>query len=196
MSICTYWRRLVGVRTESERQGLGMRTLFAGSVFVHYGQFYVESAGQHEYDLPQMFAGQVNGLCGAAVPGSLFFITGLHTGDVGLTIELHDAPPAVDDVWEEVVEASFRPTTPRVALVQWAGEASWDLDLVDIDYRVRYCASGMREARERDTLLEDEAMLDRYLVQFWPSAPAPDRVIKQTSEIAAYWHGHASGQGR
>jgi hypothetical protein len=40
-----------------------------------------------------------------------------------------------------VVEASFRPATAKVALVQWAGEASWPLPLAPIDYRVRYSAT-------------------------------------------------------
>ncbi|MFE7539229.1 hypothetical protein [Streptomyces platensis] len=30
-------------------------------------------------------------------------------------------------------------------LLQWAGEAAWDLDLTQIDYRVRYCGTGMDE---------------------------------------------------
>lgn len=170
-----------------------MRTLFTGEVHVHYGQVYVESGDELVSELPESFTGQANGLCGAAQPGSLFLITGLHTGDVGFAVELHDGEPPVDDSWEEIVEASFRPTASRVSLVQWAGEASWGLDLAQTDYRVRYCATGMQEAREQDTRLDDEPMFDRYLLQFWPAAPAPDRVVKQTAETAAYWHGYASG---
>jgi hypothetical protein len=36
--------------------------------------------------------------------------------------------------------------------------------------------------------------VDRYLLQFWPdpgAAAEPDRVIRQTSEVAEMWHGHA-----
>ncbi len=29
---------------------------------------------------------------------------------------------------------------------------------------------------------------DAYLLQFWPAAPAPDRILRQTSPRAAYWH--------
>jgi hypothetical protein len=168
-----------------------MRTLFAGEVHVDYGQVYVES-GEQPSGPTESFTGQANGLCGAVEPGSLFLITGLHTGNVGFTVELHDGPPPIDDAWEEVVEVSFRPTAPHIALVQWAGEASWDFDLAEIDYRVRYCATGMQEARDH-TRLDDDPMFDRYLLQFWPSTPAPDRVVKQTTEIAAYWHDDASG---
>ncbi|MGP3977140.1 hypothetical protein ACTWQF_24625 [Streptomyces sp. 8N114] len=35
-------------------------------------------------------------------------------------------------------------------------------------------------------------MLDEYLLQFWPTPPEPDRVVKQTSDSAAYWHRFAS----
>jgi hypothetical protein len=90
-----------------------------------------------------------------------------------------------------VVEASFRPATAKVALVQWAGEASWPLPLAPIDYRVRYSATGMDRARARDTLLAGEPLLDRYLLQFWPALPAPDAVIYETSRCAAYWNAHA-----
>jgi hypothetical protein len=35
---------------------------------------------------------------------------------------------------------------------------------------------------------------DHYLLQFWPAPPAPDRIVKQTSASAAYWHDHAQKQ--
>ena len=82
------------------------------------------------------------------------------------------APP-VDDGWEEVVEVSFAPRSARVALVEWAGTASWPLELERVDYRVRYCATGMEAGRARDTLLEGEPPLDRYLLQFWPARQSP-----------------------
>ncbi|MEU8653577.1 hypothetical protein [Streptomyces sp. NPDC048737] len=142
--------------------------------------------------LREAFAGQSGGLCGAAVPGALWLSTGLHTGDVGFVVEVHDVPPALDPDWEEVVEVSFRPVSERTSLVQWAGEAAWDLDLTRTDYRVRYCARGMDEGRERDTRVSGEPQADSYLLQFWPAPPRPDRVIRQTSQIAAYWHRYAS----
>ena len=168
-----------------------VRTFVRGEVHVHYGQIYVESGADYP-DLMECFAGQANGLCGAAAPGTLYLHTGLHTGGVGFTVEAHESPPALDDAWEEVVEVSFAPHSSSVALVQWAGEASWDLDLSESSYRVRYCATGMDPAHEADTRLDDEPMLDRYLLQFWPAAPSPDRVVRRTSEIADYWHGYAA----
>jgi hypothetical protein len=159
---------------------------------VHYGQIYVESdPDSFGPGLAEAFAGQSAGLCGAATPGALWLSTGLHTGDVGFTVEVHEQAPPLDPVWEDVVEVSFRPASADSALVQWAGEASWDLGLEDTDYRVRYCAQGMDRAGEKDTRLDDEPQLDRYLLQFWPAPPERDRVLRQTSQSAAYWHGYA-----
>ncbi|MFH9044795.1 hypothetical protein ACH4FA_36510 [Streptomyces sp. NPDC017966] len=166
-----------------------MRRPVTGEVHVHYGQIYVESDPDNATpDLSEAFAGQSGGLCGAAVPGALWLRTGLHTGNVGFTVEVHDEAPALDPVWEDVVEVSFRPLSERTSLVQWAGEAVWDLDLARTDYRVRYCARGMDEGRELDTRGDGKPQTDSYLLQFWPAPPSPDRVIRQTSRNAAYWH--------
>lgn len=86
------------------------------------------------------------------------------------------------------------PVSAHSLLMEWAGEASWELDLKEIDYRVRYCAQGMDQANREDTRLGDEPLLDRYLLQFWPAPPEPDRVVRQTTEIAAYWHDFARAQ--
>jgi hypothetical protein len=163
-----------------------MVRLLDDEVEVHYGQIYV-GGELDELELSECFAGQQNGLCGAAVPGCLFLITGLHTGPVGFAVELYDGPPPLDETWEEIVEVSFGPAEP-VALISWAGEQSWPLDLPAADYRVRYCGTQLDQANDKDTRLDDEPQIDRYLLQFWPGRPEPDRVVKQTSKQAAYWH--------
>ena len=169
-----------------------MPIVFDQEIHVDYGQFYVESRTDDFFEgLTESRGGQANGLCGAAVPGLLFLTTGLHTGHTRVTVEVLDAPAPIGDEWEDVVEASFRPATAKVALVQWAGQASWPLPLAPIDYRVRYSATGMDRAQQRDTLLAGEPVQDRYLLQFWPAPLAPDAVIRETSRSAAYWHAHA-----
>ncbi|TWD73236.1 hypothetical protein FB561_7124 [Kribbella amoyensis] len=157
----------------------------SGPAEVHYGQIYVLSGP----DLPDMdgcFDGQQNGLCGVAVPGLVFLRTGLHTGSVGFEVELHEQEPPLDDSWEEIVEASFHPRAATV-LEYWGGEGRWPLAVDTRSYRVRYAGRGMQQANDL-TLLEDEALLDSYLLQFWPAEPSPDRVVKQTTQVAAYWH--------
>lgn len=168
-----------------------MRTVVHGDVHVHYGQIYVhDEAGEpFEGDLHACFAGQRNGLCGAAVRGTLFLITGLHTGEVGFTAEVHAAEPP-DSGGEDVVEASFR-AEGRTRLVTWGGSDWWDLELAPGDYRVRYSGTAMDAGRERDTRLGGEPRQDNYLLQFWPAPPAPDVVVRESSAIAAYWHGFA-----
>ncbi|WP_244211159.1 hypothetical protein [Amycolatopsis kentuckyensis] len=168
-----------------------MRTVVHGDVHVHYGQSYVhdDKGEPFEGDLHACFAGQRNGLCGAAVRGTLFLITGLHTGEVGFTAEVHDAEPA-DGGADDVVEASFR-AEGRTVLVTWGGSDWWDLELTPGDYRVRYSGTAMDAGRDRDTRLRDEPPLDSYLLQFWPAPAAPDVVVRETSAIAAYWHGFA-----
>jgi hypothetical protein len=163
-----------------------MRTVLSKDVEVDYWQIYVVS-GDDQPDIENSFGGQRNGLCGAAMPGYLFLVTGLHSGEVGFTVEVHDEAPPVDESWQEIVEASFRPAG-EASLLGWGGEWYQPLDLAQTCYRVRYCATGMDEAYAQDTRIEDEPQFDRYLLQLWPAPPQPDTVIKQTSEIAAYWH--------
>ncbi|MGW0601889.1 hypothetical protein ACWD11_32845 [Streptomyces sp. NPDC002776] len=170
-----------------------MRTVYDGAMRVSYRQFYVES----RLDFPDEeevapCAGQSNGLCGAANPGYLFLTTGLHTGRVGLTVEVHEVEPPLDERWEEIVEVSFRPGSTRTAVVPWGDGPICLLDLPIADYRVRYCGQGMDVTPDDElSVLEGGPLVDHYLLQFWPAKPAPDRVIKQTTQSAAYWHDHA-----
>ncbi|MCC8243295.1 hypothetical protein [Saccharothrix luteola] len=167
-----------------------VRTLMSGAARVDYGQLYVES-GEASFAMDECFGGQVNGLCGGAVPGTLFLMIGTNVGEVDFAVELHDRPPPVGAEWEDVVEVSFRPTGP-VALYVWAHEDSWSLDeLEPIDYRVRYCAVGMDDARDDDFR---RPARDRYALQFWPAPPEADRIVRQTTEHAAYWHRYAAKQ--
>ncbi|RDI66938.1 hypothetical protein DFR76_1039 [Nocardia pseudobrasiliensis] len=167
-----------------------------GEVGVSYGQIYVQSVpGSPGPRMHEAFAGQSSGLCGAAVPGALFLRTGLHTGAVGFTVEVHGQAPSLDPVWEDVAEVSFYPASDQSFLMQWAGEAYWELDLEEgVDYRVRYCARGMDRAREQDVGLDDEPVVDRYLLQFWPAPPEPDRIVRQSSQVGAYAHEYAREQ--
>jgi hypothetical protein len=164
-----------------------VKTLMTGTAWVSYGQIYVESAENYS-DLGECFGGQQNGLCGAAIDGKLFLITGLHTGDVGFTVELHDGPPPIDDTWEEIVEAPYRPLGD-VSLEGWGGSGRWPLELRPIQHRVRYSARGMDAAHQG--MDEEGVVLDHYLLQFWPAPAAPDQILKQTSSEAAYWHDFA-----
>ncbi|AXK31687.1 hypothetical protein DVA86_02510 [Streptomyces armeniacus] len=168
-----------------------MRTLFHGEFRVAYGQLYVDSRADPdegpEAGLDECFMGQRAGLCGAAVPGHLFLLTGMHTGAVPLTVELHETEPPLDtDGWEDIVETPFRTASDGTELIEWDGGGQV-LDLPPGAYRVRYHCRGMDEARD-GVRSEGEQVLDAYLLRFWPGPPERDRVVKETSRSAAYWH--------
>ncbi|WP_407560031.1 hypothetical protein [Streptomyces sp. 184] len=169
-----------------------MRTVYSGELHVSYMQFYVDSRREFEDEPWDPRAGQRNGLCGAAVPGHLFLTTGLHTGRVGLTVEVHEEAPPVAECWEEVVEVSFRPASPRTSVVPWGDGELCAAELAETDHRVRYCARGMDvEWDAESAVLDGGPPVDHYLLQFWPAPPAPERIVRQTSRKAAYWHDHA-----
>jgi hypothetical protein len=171
-----------------------VRRPVAGEVRVHDRQIYVESDPDcARPDLAKALAYQIGGLCGAAVPGVIVLSTGLYAGDVGFVVEVHDAAPVLDPVWDDVMEVSFRPESERTSLVQGDGEAAWDLGLARTDYRVRYCARGMDEGRELSTRVAGESRADSYLLQFWPAPPRADRVVRRTSREAAHCHHYARG---
>ena len=163
--------------------------VFAGPLHVHYGQAYVFSGDDGDTaEMESCFRGQANGLLGAGQPGMLFITTGLHTGSVELTVDVLEHEPSLDAVWAECVEVSFTPGATDVRLVDWDGQLVCWLPLQMRDYRVRYAAVGMDEAREADTILANEDALDSYGLWFWPAPVAPDLIVKQTSETARYWH--------
>ncbi|GAA2262472.1 hypothetical protein GCM10010232_62610 [Streptomyces amakusaensis] len=167
-----------------------MRTLFKGEFSVACGQMYIDSRtspDDSDTGLHECFMGQRAGLCGAAVPGYLFLLTGMHTGSVPLTVELHETEPPLDfDGSQDVVETPFQAASDGTLLIEWGGVGR-SLGLRPGPYRVRYHCRGMDRANGvvRD---EDEPVLDEYLLQFWPCPPERDRIVKRTSESAAYWH--------
>jgi hypothetical protein len=165
-----------------------MVRIFDRPLHVHYGQAYLESSGNTEgMSLKGCFIGQANGLCGAASPGTLFLLTGLHTGCVNFTLDVLDSAPPLDESWEEIIEVSFTPRSDKTVLSEWGGESVCDVPLLQKSYRVRYCARDMDRGGEIDTIV-DEDPVDSYALIFWQADPAPDVIIKQTSDCATYWH--------
>ena len=153
---------------------------------VHYGFVWLAAPGVLRDDLIGARAGQRNGICGAAYPGVLSMLTGLHTGVVPFRVEVWDSEPPLDDGWEDVVEVDFEAPETELILSPFQGAETIVLPAAG-SYRARYCASGMDAAAEQDTRLDSDEVTDRYLLALWPAAPAGERVARQTSARAAYW---------
>ncbi|HKU95999.1 MAG TPA: hypothetical protein VJR58_12020 [Vineibacter sp.] len=168
-----------------------MAVLFAQDIHVHYGQAYLEVAGQFDGEMEPCFRGQQNGICGAAVPDFLFFITGLHTGKVGFSINLFEEDPGIDDLWDEIVEVSFLVPRNEISLVEWGAENEYTIPIGPGTYRARYYARDMQAGRDLDTNTTS-TVVDTYRLDVWKADKAADRVVKQTAEIAAYWHDWAA----
>jgi hypothetical protein len=162
--------------------------VFEGRLYVHYGQAYIETGDRISSGLEASFVGQNNGLCGAASPGSLLLLTGLHTGRVNFTLDIFDSSPPIDHFWEEIVEVSFTVEREEVRLFDWNGECVCDIPLPLGTYRVRYCVHNMTGGGRADTVLEEEESVDSYSLAFWSANLSPDTILKQTSKTAAYWH--------
>jgi hypothetical protein len=180
--------QVVGLRTTIARRHtrrVAGHRLFAGKPFISYGQIYL-SSGEWSPDLQECFAGQVNGLCGAAVPGGLWLTTNLHTGWLPFEVELHETLPSLDPGWEDVVEASLT-VGSDLRLVECCADGH-QLEVPVGEYRVRYCGFGMDG---EDDGSEKSEPSEKHLVQLWPAPPAADAVIREGSAKAAYWHGFA-----
>ncbi len=160
-------------------------------VFTNYGQFEIVQAEEgFDGDLDRFVAGQENGWVAAAVPGVLYMPLARWGGGSSVRIEHWTEAPQLDD-WEDVVEVStsFLSNDP-VVWMTWGGDVSGTLPLAPAIYRVRVSARG-RDAGHVGEFAE--GVVDHYLLQFWTSPTAPDRVLKTTSANAAYWNRECGG---
>jgi hypothetical protein len=175
------------------RQGMFMslQVLLDQWLEVNYGQLYVESFEDQDAATESAFLSQRNGLAGAHVPGFLFLVTGLRDGSVAFTAQRHSVEPPLEGGWEDIVEVSFSALTTGTAIRQWDG-SRYDLDLEPGDYRVRYYARGMQRGWDLESPTDDEPV-DSYLLQFWPAPHTTDRIIRQSTDVAAYFHQQHTG---
>jgi hypothetical protein len=137
---------------------------------VHFGFLRLGDADVDLGDPREAMRGQVNGLCGAAIPGVLHLKTGTHTGNVRVRVELHTTEPGLEDHWPDVVEVPFSSRPGDLMLAAFDCEEG-PVDLPPGNYRVRYCAAATAN-----------------LLQFWPVTGA-DRIVRQGPAVGGYWHG-------
>ena len=160
--------------------------LFDGVMHVFYGQVWLVDDEDLESPFDGAFDSHTNGLAGAAVPGVLALHTAMNHGTVHLRIEHHDGEPALGSGWEEAVEVSFHHLSPTLRLTDLDGD-DHQLHLPPGVYRVRYCGRDMDAANDLEQNYDADTV-DSYVLQLWPAPAAPDRILRQTSRIAAYKH--------
>lgn len=160
--------------------------IFNGLFPVCYGQFYFLSEIEWNGDLKECFSKQNNGLCGVSVDGVVFFITGLHTGNITLNINYLDSEPKIDESKEEIVEASFAVPARGLVLEAWGEEITKKMDLSPGSYRIRYSAVNFGLAEELGKF--DEGDIEIYNIEIWHAPHSEDKIIKATTENAKYWH--------
>lgn len=109
-------------------------------------------------------------------------------GQLPFRLEVHARPPVVDPAWDAVVELSLRGGGP-VRMTGWAGEGVVQGPvLADVDLRARYAVrDGQAGSEQFHQGRGDEPPAEAYVVQLWPSPPAPARVVRAISPWSQYW---------
>ncbi|TCC39738.1 hypothetical protein [Kribbella sindirgiensis] len=165
------------------------RVLLDDVVETDYGQFDLVWGGGFGFDgdADRFFAGQVNGLVGAAHGDGVYMHFGRRSGGSPVRIVLADVAPGVpEESWEDVVEVSIDVRSEDVGWTSWGGESGGDLDGVAAgSYRLRVSARGRDIARDREFA---DGLFDAYLLELWPAPAEPDAILRIGSEDARYWH--------
>lgn len=172
-----------------------VRVLLERVIETDYGQFDLLWGDDHGFDgdFDRNFAGQVNGLVGAASGQRLYINLARRSGGSPVRIVLlDDAPAPGGDHWEDVVEVSITvPLGVKPRWSTWAGEDSGPLDLPPGNYRVRTSARGRDAGRDGEFA---DGPVDSYLLEIWPAPAQPDSIIQSTSADAEHWHREVGGR--
>ncbi len=150
--------------------------------------------GGFDGDWRRFFAGQANGLVGAADPSGVYVNLARRSGGSAVRVVLHDGVPELDPAWEDVVEVSSRvPAGAEARWSTWAGEHWGPLTgLGSGVHRLRVSAIGRDAGRDGESA---ESVVDRYVLEFWPEpALRPDAIVTVGSADARYWHGEWGGK--
>ncbi|MFF0343492.1 hypothetical protein [Kribbella sp. NPDC004875] len=165
------------------------RVLLDEVVFTDYGQFDLGWGDGFGFDgdADRYFAGQVNGLVGAARANGVYLHFGRRSGGSPVRIVLIDeAPGESGSSWEDVVEVSIDvPSGTQVRWVSWHGDGGV-LDGVGAgEYRLRVSARGRDAGHDGEFA---DGPVDAYLLQLWPAPARPDAILRVGSSDAEYWH--------
>jgi hypothetical protein len=153
-----------------------------GLVPVQYHQFEIsDEDGPAATDLER----EHNGLVRVA-DGAITVMTGIHTGDVDLTVTLHAAQPTPDSgAWQEIVEISAHSASGELMVRAIMDDLDEELPALSFngpgDYRLRI------HARGRDTAVDlaPDEVTEWYLIQAWPAPAQEVTVLRQSDAYGA-----------
>ncbi|MEU8993131.1 hypothetical protein AB0C98_43265 [Streptomyces sp. NPDC048558] len=159
-----------------------------GNVPVQYHQFDItDEDGPTGPDLERRHNGLVRVADGVTV-----IMTGIHTGDVDVTVTLHDSEPAPDDGdWQDIVEISAHSASGELMVRGMMDDLDEELPVLSFNgpghYRLRVHARG----RDTATDLAPDEVTEWYLIQAWPAATATEAtVIRQIDGYGASVRAH------
>ncbi|MFD9112344.1 hypothetical protein [Streptomyces bottropensis] len=158
-----------------------------GSVPVQYHQFDISD---EDGPTGPELAREHNGLL-RVVDGVIVVVTGIHTGDVDVTVVLHQSEPVPDGGdWQEIVEISAHSASGELMVRGMMDDLDEELPVLSFNgpgsYRLRV------HARGRDTAVDlaPDEVTEWYFIQAWP-APAQDVVVlRQTDSYGASVRAH------
>ncbi|MEV5432702.1 hypothetical protein [Streptomyces sp. NPDC052701] len=117
--------------------------------------------------------------------GAIEVTTGIHTGDVQVTVELHLQRPDLARGWEEIAEISCHSPSGEVLVTSFMDDPA---DLPSLasqgpgSYRLRVHACGRDRAVDQTTVAE---VVESYLIQSWPAAHQDALLLKATDVYGA-----------
>ncbi|MFF9091085.1 hypothetical protein ACF1BE_32925 [Streptomyces sp. NPDC014991] len=144
---------------------------------VHHHQFRIsDETGPVGPDVPREHNGLVEVQDGIAT-----VLTGIHTGDVDVTVTFHaDAPRPVDAAWEEIVEVSLHSVSGGLMVRGLMADLDEELPALSFDgpdtYRLRIHARG----RDAAVDLAPDGITEWYLIQVWPAPVRQAAVLRRT----------------
>ncbi|MFE7167117.1 hypothetical protein [Streptomyces sp. NPDC057616] len=125
-----------------------------------------------------------NGLV-SATGGAIEVITGIHTGDVQVTVERHSQRPDPAPGWEEIAEISCHSPSGQVLVTPLMDDP---LELPSLAsqgpgaYRLRVHARSRDSAVDQTTV---DDVVESYLIQSWPAAYQDALLVKATDAYGA-----------
>ncbi|MEU4490194.1 hypothetical protein AB0H94_35885 [Streptomyces purpurascens] len=117
--------------------------------------------------------------------GAIEVTTGIHTGDVHVTVESYAERPDPAPGWEEIAEISCRSSSGELLVTPFTDDPA---DLPSLasqgpgSYRLRVHACGRDRAVDQATVDE---VVETYLIQSWPAAHEDALLVKATDTYGA-----------